>query len=558
MKKSILAAFVAASLCACVSVANAQAKITLVNQDPLGEGLNSPKPAKPEGGNVGVTVGQQRLIAYQYAMDIWGALLSSDTEIRVGAAFFTGECKSDGPIALGMAAPTSRVSSQEFSPWGEAGYSYPVAFANALAKRDFTPQKTHIITSFNAVIDDPSCTIIPGGWYYGLNGNVGNSRGGSNFLNVIMHEIGHGLGLMGISQKFFGAVPWRPYKTPWDGLAWSNTYGISYNDFSEYDERLEVALVASGETVWTGRRTNATAALLADHRELLVLRAPVAAKHEFEKMRFGGSDFAAFGSNQIVLLNDAAAPDADGSHSGCGGESNQAAVANGKELSGKIALIDGGGCELGLKALNAQKSGAVAVIIANDESGLFQTLRGGALATQVRIPVVGVSRSVGMTLRGGAAVVTEGILPEADRFYGLHDNKRMRLYMPSVYAGGSTFSHVDTDMSPNALMEPAETKTLRADITVDVALDMFEDLGWPTNRNGTAKIAGCDTTVPVYRDTFIPGANLIAHNNMCRDSAGGSRGKQLRCMNDQISSLHRQQLITSAEMMKARQCVAKL
>ncbi|MNN60271.1 hypothetical protein D3C81_1754410 [compost metagenome] len=87
---------------------------------------------------------------------------------------------------------------------------------------------------------------------------------------------------------------------------------------------------------------------------------------------------------------------------------------------------------------------------------------------------------------------------------------------------------------------------------------MLEDMGWPTNRNGTAKLAGCDTTVPVYRDTFIPGANLIAHNNMCRNSSAGNRAKHLRCMNDQIASLHQQSLITSVEMMKARQCVAKL
>ena len=125
----------------------------------------------------------------------------------------------------------------------------------------------------------------------------------------------------------------------------------------------------------------------------------------------------------------------------------------------------------------------------------------------------------------------------------------MRLFTPATYQPGSSFSHVDSDMTPDFLMEPAESKSVRADVAIDVALEMFEEMGWPTNRSGTAKLGGCDTTVPVYRDSFIPGANLVAQNN---------RSQQLRCMNDHISALYAQSLLTSLEVAKARQCVAKL
>ena len=118
--------------------------------------------------------------------------------------------------------------------------------------------------------------------------------------------------------------------------------------------------------------------------------------------------------------------------------------------------------------------------------------------------------------------------------------------------------HIDTDMTPNALMEPAINRSLRADVAIDVTLDLLEDMGWPTNRNGTAMLGNCDTTVPVYRDSFIPGANLVAQNNLCRASSQGNRSQQMRCMNDHISSLHAQTLITPLEVAKARQCVARI
>lgn len=549
MNKTLLAACVAASLCAAVSVANAQAKITLENWDSAGLGLNNATSVKPVGGNPGVTLGQQRLIAYQYAMDLWGALLKSDTETRVGASFAPLTCMR-GYILLGSASPAADVIAREISPDGAEDYAYLVALANAIGKRDFTPGREHIATMFSSAVDEPGCQAMGArGWYYGLTGNDLNEQGGANFLNVVMHEIGHGLGFSGNSSPIY-----RWVKGPWDGLAWSSTHAMSYNDFDSDDVRMPVALTMPGQTVWTGRASR-TAALLAENRLLLKVRAPVAASYDFNLANFGSTDLGAFSDNQVVLVNDAAPAAAEASHLGCDGDIGEPLISNGKALEGKIVLIDRGVCDSARKALNAQNHGAKAVIIANDVDDDMPSPGGGRLGGQVRIPVIGVSMATGAALRGDAAVVTAVVVSDPGRFYGLDSNKRLRLYTPANYEG---FSHVDKDMWPNGLMEPAENKTLRADITIDVALEMLEDMGWPTNRNGTAKLAGCDTTVPVYRDTFIPGANLIAHNNMCRNSSAGNRAKHLRCMNDQIASLHQQSLITSVEMMKARQCVAKL
>lgn len=65
---------------------------------------------------------------------------------------------------------------------------------------------------------------------------------------------------------------------------------------------------------------------------------------------------------------------------------------NGDELDGKIALIDRGSCEFGVKALKAQEAGAVGFIICNFEEGLVN-MGGGAVGAQVTIPGVFIANS---------------------------------------------------------------------------------------------------------------------------------------------------------------------
>ena len=69
------------------SPAAANAHITVVNADGANEGFNDPTPAAPVGGNPGTTKGQQRLIAFQFAADLWGASLDSNVDIQIQASF---------------------------------------------------------------------------------------------------------------------------------------------------------------------------------------------------------------------------------------------------------------------------------------------------------------------------------------------------------------------------------------------------------------------------------------------------------------------------------------
>src|SRR5439155_20784010 len=74
------------------------ATITVINNDGPGEGFNDPTPVAPVGGNPGTTLGQQRLIAFQRAADIWAGLISSAVTIRVGATFDPLPCNATAAV----------------------------------------------------------------------------------------------------------------------------------------------------------------------------------------------------------------------------------------------------------------------------------------------------------------------------------------------------------------------------------------------------------------------------------------------------------------------------
>ncbi len=62
-------------------------------------------------------------------------------------------------------------------------------------------------------------------------------------------------------------------------------------------------------------------------------------------------------------------------------------IINASALVGKIALIDRGGCQFGWKALQAQKAGAIAVIMCNLDDDIY-TMNPGTDGANVNIPIV--------------------------------------------------------------------------------------------------------------------------------------------------------------------------
>ena len=170
------------------AVANA-ATVRLINRDGAREGFNDQTPAQPVGGNTGTTLGEQRLIAFQHAVDLWAAALDSAVEIRISASFDPLPCNAS-VVTLGAAGPINVF--RDFAGAPLANTYYASALADRLAATDLAPDEDDIEANFNSRFGT-SCTF-PAGWYYGLDGNVPGDD--SDLVTVVLHELGHGMGFL--------------------------------------------------------------------------------------------------------------------------------------------------------------------------------------------------------------------------------------------------------------------------------------------------------------------------------------------------------------------------
>jgi len=194
--------FLSSPFLVCLEAAQT-ATITVINLDGPGEGFNDPSPADPAsaaGGNSEVTLGAQRLVAFQRAANIWGSLLSSTVEIRIDANFDPLPCTSVS-ATLGGAAPNS--AHRDFAGAPLQNTWYPQALANNFAAVDVLPNVSDIGATFNSAIGT-TCPF-PRVWYYGLDANP--PAGQLDFVSVVLHELGHGLGFASLVSLATGARP---------------------------------------------------------------------------------------------------------------------------------------------------------------------------------------------------------------------------------------------------------------------------------------------------------------------------------------------------------------
>ncbi len=136
------------------SSAFATATIVIQNNDAPGVGFNDPTAAAPVGGNPGTTVGQQRLNAFQFAANIWGATLNSNITITVRASWEPLECEATTGV-LGAAGSIGMQRDFPGAPF--AGTWYSTAQANSLANSDLNIGTPEISARFNINIGNSGC-----------------------------------------------------------------------------------------------------------------------------------------------------------------------------------------------------------------------------------------------------------------------------------------------------------------------------------------------------------------------------------------------------------------
>jgi hypothetical protein len=485
---------------ALAGLATAQgAEIVPVIFDDPGEGYFDATPVAPVGGNPGTTRGEQRRIVAEFAADLWGAVLESNQPVFVGAQF-----NPLGPNVLGSAGATFIF--RDFPNAPVAGTWYSSALADAISGQDLQPGFIDINSQFSSDFS----------FYYGLDGQT--PAGQINFLDVVMHEYGHGLGFQNFASEATGKFQ---SNTPdiYSTFTFDNTTGKFWTQMNNPERR--ASAVNYGNVVFTGERAVTGAELVLDDRQDFLVTAPaaIAGAYAYGTASFGPAISPMNFAGSVVLgTNAGSASPSDG----C------TALTNGAAVSGNIALLDRGSCNFTVKVKNAQNAGATGVLIADNVAGTPPPGMSGVDPT-ITIPSIRISLAEGNAIKANLPGVAVAFVVDPGKLQGADDDGRPRLFMPDPVQGGSSGSHYDSNALPNALMEPAINSTLLSIYNLDLTPALLADTGWSLN-DGDAQIEGCDTGIDVVDDAgIIIGANVQATHALCLAGAG-NRGAYIRCM----------------------------
>src|SRR4249919_673055 len=336
-KRTLIASALALAL-AVASQAQA-ADLVPVNFDGPGEGYNDPTAATPVGGNPGTTIGEQRQIVAQFAADLWGAVLQSNQPVYIGAQF-----NPLGANVLGSAGASSVFS--DFPNAGVANTWYSGALADAIAGEDLNPGFTDIGSQFSSDFT----------FYYGLDGNT--PAGQISFLDVVMHEFGHGLGFQNFENESSGTFL-AGVQDIYSTFTFDNSTGKRWTQMTVAERA--ASGINYGKVVFDGASATHSTQLVLGPRTGFNITAPaaIAGDYPYGTASFGAVPSPANFSGTVVVAQDDANAGGPTTTDGCTAITNVAAVA------GHNALMDRGTCGFAVKAKNAQDAGATGVIIGN-------------------------------------------------------------------------------------------------------------------------------------------------------------------------------------------------
>jgi hypothetical protein len=472
-RRALACAASALALISAAAGAQASATIVIVNQNAPGEGFNDPTPATPVGGNTGTTLGQQRLIAFQRAADIWGATLTSSVTIRIGASFVPLACTANSAV-LGSAGADEIWSDFPGAP--RAKTWYPSALASKLAGKDLaSPGEPHIVARFNSRLGlFPDC--LPGdGFYLGLDDKFGNQV---DLVTVLLHEFAHGLGFQTFTDDATGQEE-QGQPSIWDYFLLDNRTNRLWVEMTDAERK-------ASATTWRGLSWNGPIVTAAVPQVLgpasLLAVSGAAAGSAAGNYSVGDASFGPPLSNppvsgQLMPVVD----QADGTGLAC----QPLSALNALAVRGNIALVDRGTCAFTDKARNVQAAGAIGMIVADNQAGDVSDL-GGSDPT-IHIPSVRVTQVDGAKLKAALqrrSRTQSGVIAslglDTQHRAGTDADGHILMYTPSVLSPGSSVSHYTTEAKPDQLMEPAINTDLTHEVTPprDLTFPLLRDIGW--------------------------------------------------------------------------------
>lgn len=481
-----------AAACALTCLGTHAATISITSRDPAGVGFNDPTPVAPVGGNPGTTLGQQRMNVYKYVANVWEKALQSDVTITVNAGWEALTCTSTSAV-LGSA---SAWNIWHDFPGSIPGTWYPQALANKLAHTNLSAGQADdgsgygnvdIKTQFNVNLGNAGC-LDNTPFYLGLDGNAGSQV---NFVETLLHELGHGLGFAVISVNTSNGyrinsagtayVSTGGLPSVWEQFMYDNTQGRTWLNMTSAQRKSSA--VNNLQLAWNGPNAVAGATMLS---HVPVVQSTSPAPGGNRNMDYSTASFGPLPPSTGTLGSLAVVATQVGETGpGCDPfDANNAAA-----VKGKVALIYRGTCAFTQKVKNAQNAGAIAVLLANNTTGIQPP--GGSDGTIV-IPAVGISQADGDALkvavpaavpygsRSKPGAVTISLSVDPTRVAGADTAGRPLLYTPTTLASGSSVSHWDVSATPNLLMEPNINPDLGLILTppYDLTVPVLKDIGW--------------------------------------------------------------------------------
>ncbi len=488
----------AAVLLAVSAPAFGAARIVLVNKDNPGVGFNDPTPAAPVGGNRGATVGEQRRIAVQYALDIWAAELDSKVEIRAQARFTPLPC-SASDMLLGSAGAIQTVRN---FPGAEFPHTwYPIALANKQAGHDLVPEQDDITINLNSSLGganpDGSPCLSGASWYYGLDANQSEEQ--FNLVTVILHELAHGLGfIIQVDQetgaKFHGS------DDIYTKFIFDATAGKRWEQMTDAER-----LASMGNTrrvVWDGPSVKAAVPrVLKPGMPRLKVNTPGGIQGDYVAY---GADFNPPSAAALVTGNIVLAADGEGvATDAC------SPLQNAQAVRGAIALVDRGTCAFTEKVKNAQAAGAIGVLVANHraDSQPFG-MSGNDPAIAIRSVLISLADGNRIKAALGSQAVNVTLGDDPAIFAGADLAGRALLYTPNLVNGSSSIVHWDSAAFPDQIMEPFNSPHLRSiKEPEDLSMALMKDLGWAP-RDGGGSVAS--VSAASFRDDALASDEIVA------------------------------------------------
>src|SRR5690606_2137551 len=258
---------------------------------------------------------------------------------------------------------------------------YGGALANAIAGSDLAPAEDEISSNFNSNLGQPNC-LAGSFWYYGLDGNT--PAGQVNFLDVVMHEIGHGLNFQGFYTLNTGA-PFSGRPDVYSSFVYDNNTDKTWVEMTNAER---VAAATGGGLAWTGDHVLDQVPLVLSPMVELTAGGTVSGTFQYGTAQFGAAATPENFSGELVLVNDGSANPTFGCEPSPAGA-----------YAGKVAVVDRGTCAFEIKARLAEDAGATAVVVANNTTGVINMSEDPSVTAT--IPTISVSQAYGAILKAG-------------------------------------------------------------------------------------------------------------------------------------------------------------